>query len=1283
LTDYDALWRKTRQGSATVAGVDYQVVVTASLLVGARRDAIRATGVRPEGIEDVDCLTIDGGTVLVQAKDRAGGDTTWTRAEMADAIAHAATGLRSLPDSRLVVITNARPGQGLVDSGWTRSLPDTLGHDDLEALRSAAQKRDAKIDDALLARCALHRRSRTELADHARATLAEDYVIAPAVAEIVFCVLLDDLQRLAAAQRQVAFSRARHRTPADLDALVHDVRSTVDLDALEKPLARGLVAPLDFSSPIDLELERFLLGVNVRPGHVAAGLDLLRADETASVFGAIQDGRGAILCGPSGAGKSALLWRCAYELAGTLRLIELRHVHDEEVEDLVRWLRAQRPTARAKVLVCADDLGRPELAAWSHFAMRVADLPGVLLLATCREEDLRPELLADDLALLRPVLDEKLAGEVAGQLVARGVTLKREPEEAFSDAQGLLLEYVALLATGERLRKVIGAQVHARIGAERTVEREALRYVSAAHLAGVGVPFDELQTLVGRPDELPEALARLSDEFLVHSDAGVWIGLHEVRSAAAHDALHDLPPPTQEQTAGRLLTALDPLNAAHFLRRVVDRGMRPAELLPGIQDAISNTEASGGAALLDAAIDVEALEHARLCWDATLAGFGAAGAASALTIAFVARFGGASDAATTTDLRRLALELPDPPATIAADAARTLSAADIADRVRTASSYDAAWLLEAVAVTGVLELTVDQARSVLAAHALAGTEEYARLVYAVWCLTPEARSDPSAALGPRNRRLDRLADADERILKWTADGHADGIKLVIEIFMLDGRIPGTVRRHVGRLALDLCPEAVGVCLRPRTPEGAMQKVPAQEEMDADRSALLSPRVDTRRNRAFLTALDRIRAAESWSERLYRQRDACEQLRDLVRDARIHLALRDDNARRRRGWVAAVQRLVEDIGRLPTPPLPRRPDEKGGPDDARKHLDRVGSALIAIAGAINGDDVNLGGVRAGLHDLSRELRRPATGPAALLVNMVADTLTTDIQLLERVLLVHSEQPGWKVHDREPGQAWVDAIDRAAAQAEDAIVASELAIVASALDGLDAEVHASGLPATSNGTTTFSDTSEDVPGSRYLAVVSEGDWEAAIWDRLDKLDEPDRMRIAFRVFVVPRRAGLALPTEAWQIGSERVYPADPERVAELARAAGIHFLQSEEADRYLLLLQAIVEASGAAALAAARAASRFSASRSIQAAQEAITRCRELNRSVAPEPAARAVAQLIDITERELAGESVMSQIVGHVLLHEHGDENHHSMLMSAVRSILVAIAADEAANTAAP
>ena len=66
-------WEQLRQGARNVAGVSYQIAVTADLLVQARTGQLRLGQLVPEGYEDIDCLYREGGRLYVQTKDVGGG----------------------------------------------------------------------------------------------------------------------------------------------------------------------------------------------------------------------------------------------------------------------------------------------------------------------------------------------------------------------------------------------------------------------------------------------------------------------------------------------------------------------------------------------------------------------------------------------------------------------------------------------------------------------------------------------------------------------------------------------------------------------------------------------------------------------------------------------------------------------------------------------------------------------------------------------------------------------------------------------------------------------------------------------------------------------------------------------------------------------------------------------------------------------------------------------------------------------------------------------------------
>jgi len=149
------LFASLRSGAANVAGVRYQVAVSALLLASGRAATVPGlpvSAVRPEGLEDIDCLLNDGSLLLVQTKERGPGARSIAVAELADIIAHAAQALHLTtgsasenqvgagtqepatdpataavpPRSRFAIVTGGRFGSSLPCTGWTTSLAEAL-----------------------------------------------------------------------------------------------------------------------------------------------------------------------------------------------------------------------------------------------------------------------------------------------------------------------------------------------------------------------------------------------------------------------------------------------------------------------------------------------------------------------------------------------------------------------------------------------------------------------------------------------------------------------------------------------------------------------------------------------------------------------------------------------------------------------------------------------------------------------------------------------------------------------------------------------------------------------------------------------------------------------------------------------------------------------------------------------------------------------------------------------------------------------------------------------------
>ena len=357
-------WDRLRQGARNVAGVRYQIAVTAHLLASARAGEFEAMHLIPEGLEDVDVTLSDGATVHAQCKDRAGGFGRFQAGDLADAIAHAS---RNVPrNARIALITDAQLGSGLRATGWMVPVTHVVDDEVLHRLRVAL--RDRETDVAELERTHIVRLG-YGIGDHTVSMLADCFDVSPSVARLLYRWLIDDLLAASAEQRSRPAEQPVLRRPGDLDVLYQHLMELVDFDALHRAVRDGLCEPIDYLAPSDVSRARFLAGVDATPAHIAAGHDVIREEHLADIYDGLSQDRYTLLVGPSGSGKSSLLWRSARDVGWGARSFRIRRVRDESsVDEVVRFVRLQDPSEAAPVLVVGDDLGIPAMELWGELA---------------------------------------------------------------------------------------------------------------------------------------------------------------------------------------------------------------------------------------------------------------------------------------------------------------------------------------------------------------------------------------------------------------------------------------------------------------------------------------------------------------------------------------------------------------------------------------------------------------------------------------------------------------------------------------------------------------------------------------------------------------------------------------------------------------------------------------------------------------------------------------------------------------------------------------------------
>lgn len=257
--------------------------------------------------------------------------------------------------------------------------------------------------------------------------------------------------------------------------------------------------------------------------------------------------------GPSGVGKSAVLWTLPRELSHVL-WFRVHRLSATDVSDLVTLARAYRASAESPVGFLVDAAGTQNFDGWSQLRARTAAMPGVLLVATARNEDLITIPALADCAQVDVRLDEATAEAIFEGLSRRGATEFGGWREAYEQCDGLTLEFTHLLTQGKRLAAVIGDQVDQRIREDRDDELGVLRAISVADRWSVSLPLPDLVQICDLSEaEMSTALTRLKEEHLVIERDGVVSGLHQLRSTAICHAVHVHPPPELRQTVERVV----------------------------------------------------------------------------------------------------------------------------------------------------------------------------------------------------------------------------------------------------------------------------------------------------------------------------------------------------------------------------------------------------------------------------------------------------------------------------------------------------------------------------------------------------------------------------------------------------------------------------------------------------------------------------------------------------------------------------------------------------------
>ena len=566
-------WKDERHGARTGRGIHFQDAAVTWLAVKVAAGHIPNVLVVPEGSEDV---LLEGGTQWhVQVKSRVERRGLFSASEAAGHILGAwrRHACRHEAGSRLVVVLESGVEGETPSNDLEEALAESLadGSQLLNSLRERGSELEMDVG-RLLSSTVVVGISWDDVIAETVACLGEQLELPPAALRLVADQLRIFLASAADDNETPIYEQRRRLDRTELASEITRIAGMVSIESLQAAIQQGVCEPLEYGGRQDAEGGRFYEGAATQPFHVASGLVVRRGDVIERVLSGLDQRSAVVITGPSGVGKSAVLWTIPREpdLRG-VAWFRVRRLADEDVPALVRLARAYCASPSVPIGFLVDSAGAGDFTGWARLRAEAAAVPGMLLVAAARREDLAALGDLAECATVAVQLDESAAEAIHGGLVASGATAVAHWREAFEKSGGLTLEFTHLLTRGKRLGDVIDDQIRRRIRENRDEELEVLALVSVADRWSATVSTADVAQACGLSDhDLRRALDRLDAEHLVVEREGQMGGLHRLRSTAICQAVHELSSPAIDVTIQKAIPLVPAAQLHRFIAAMLE-----------------------------------------------------------------------------------------------------------------------------------------------------------------------------------------------------------------------------------------------------------------------------------------------------------------------------------------------------------------------------------------------------------------------------------------------------------------------------------------------------------------------------------------------------------------------------------------------------------------------------------------------------------------------------------------------------------------------------------------
>lgn len=289
----------SRTGSNAGRGFRYQDAVSVWLAVEIWAGRRESATLIPEGGDDVELRGEE--TSFVQIKSRREHLGKYTKGEAAEHVEDLwGRSLGTAPQPERLELVLEREVDGL------DPLPGKPTYRSVQGLTKSKLSKFSRASDLFAITSVI---VSTMPREQTICLISNRQGCSPFAAEMCFAALLARVGTLANDNGRLTPEDYQGLSVSDTETIICDTLAAVDVDAIERAIREGVCEPVDFLTRLDDP--NFYLGVDVEPGHLAAGLVSERPQTSLALMEGIEVRRAALIVGPSGAGKSALMWETA------------------------------------------------------------------------------------------------------------------------------------------------------------------------------------------------------------------------------------------------------------------------------------------------------------------------------------------------------------------------------------------------------------------------------------------------------------------------------------------------------------------------------------------------------------------------------------------------------------------------------------------------------------------------------------------------------------------------------------------------------------------------------------------------------------------------------------------------------------------------------------------------------------------------------------------------------------------------------------------------------------